>query len=382
MMCLIKAIGALSLFWMHVQNYIQECRLDEEKMHCICEQLRKIKIRKQYKPSLIYHPKKRQYTRSKNRSGLKATFNDIKIKQWIQEQLPDNIELHENDHIDIVHYHQGQFFHEHTDFVNTFPHHAIQVSILVGLKTTTHGGTTIRVNDKRITYHTTIQKGGVLLFNSMLPHSGEHVVGEKEILVLTGYVYPHRISPAHWCATYCDKVECFAVHQDYYDLYSEQQDALSTVFPIYYLYQNDYCIGIYNSKTNQCYRLDQPYSIDCMKKEQLSVMKHYKRWSSLARSNYPILKSMLLKKPLDAYRCQCTSNQQHHETIYRYEKEYCNAGNDYDVLKIPDMYINIHCSWFSMAIYNANYYEYWIRRITKQHCPKQIVCYIQQFLNV
>ena len=117
-------------------NYVNEFVLDDQTFAHIKNRLRKLKVRKRYKKALIYYPKKGKYLESEKRHSLKATFFDTQISNWVKDTLPHNIEISEYEHIDILHYSQGQYFKEHTDYVNTFPNSAIQVSIIIGLRNT------------------------------------------------------------------------------------------------------------------------------------------------------------------------------------------------------------------------------------------------------
>ncbi|HIB76474.1 MAG TPA: 2OG-Fe(II) oxygenase [Flavobacteriales bacterium] len=370
-------------------NYVSESILDEHTIQNIRKRLRQIRIRKQYKPALVYQPKHGKYFASRNRSSLKATFYDALLRQWMQSHMPHNIEIPEEEHIDIIHYSQEQYFKEHTDFVNTFPHGAIQVSILVGLKDTKQGGTTIRIEDKKTTYDTSIRKGGVLIFNSLLPHSGEPVIGEKEILVFTGYLFPRRIETTSLNTDFCDKIQCFAVHTQQYDYddnydddYDDENSDVYTIVPMYYFYQKKKCIAFYDAQTDACYRWNTPQSVIDMRKEQIMLIKNQKYTRLRDCSTYPLLTNILKRKNLKECFHQCKCNQQHNETRYRYEKEFCNGGDDYDVLKIPEMFVSTHCKWFSIALFNANYYAFWLDKIMNRQCPDNVMNEIQCFLQM
>ena len=374
-------------FHSNFMDYIQESVLDEHMIQNISKHLRHLRIRKQYRPALVYQPKHGKYVSSKNRSSLKATFYDGEIRTIVQNHLPDNIEIPEYEHIDIIHYSQGQYFKEHTDFVNTFPNSAIQVSILVGLKNAKEGGTSIRVEGEKKTYNASIRKGGVLIFNSLLPHSGECVVGEKELLVFTGYLFPRRIESTRLNTHYCDMVHCLAVQTETYDYYDndyENESDKHQTSPIcYYLYQNNRCIAIYDTHRDVCYRFNTPKHILDMQKEQLLLMKKpssYKQ--SFDCSVYPLLKDMLTRKKMEECFHQCKSNQQHNETLFRYEKEFCNGGNDYNVLEIPDMFVRTHCKAFDIAIFNSTYYAFWLEKIMNKLGSANIINIITPFLQM
>jgi len=358
-------------------NYVNEFVLDDQTFAHIKNRLRKLKVRKRYKKALIYYPKKGKYLESEKRHSLKATFFDTQISNWVKDTLPHNIEISEYEHIDILHYSQGQYFKEHTDYVNTFPNSAIQVSIIIGLRNTHQGGTTIRVGDETTTYGSPIRKGGVLVFDSMLPHSGEYVVGEKEVLVLTGYLFPERVPSTSWETHYCDKIRCLAVHTErraYYDEDGGEYDneRYHTVHPCYYLYQNRKCIATYDTQYEAtCYRMKDDSSplVDDLHKEQLRLMKDRNRQHIAdSAAAYPILKKMLQRKNVIDCFHQCRTNKQHHETVYRYEREFCNGGDDYDTVEIPDMFVSTHCKHFSIAVYNKNYYAFWLHKIFDTHC--------------
>ena len=361
--------------------------LNHDTMTNIQNRLSESQVRSQYKKALVYKPTQQKYVESSNRESLKATFFDDVLVDMIQQHTPSIIDIPHRKHIDIIHYDTGQYFNKHTDFVNMYPHYAQQVTIIIGLQNTEHGGTRLYMNGTSQMYDESIRYGGLLIFLSTIPHSGDIVVGEKEILVMTGYLFERRVNKLNNTLSYCQKVNILAIHKIQVSLnMSENAEnnnlESSSELPLYYIYINQVFVAIYDSKTDKCYRR-------IIQGNQCQLQNEQLKWMSMPYDteniddpvqSYPLLRDMLSRKNiLDCFR-QCKVHNEHMEIKYTYETEFCNGYDDYDVVKIPNMALNTYCQHFSMAFFDERYYTYWLNKWRNNVLPKHIVHFILEYV--
>jgi hypothetical protein len=357
----------------NADNYIHACQLPTAAVHRLKQILRQARIRRTYREALVYTPVEGAYSRSASRMSKKATFYNTDVVDLVQKYMPDSIFIRKASHVDLVHYRTGDYFDEHTDYVNTFPDHACQVTILIGLLDAKAGGTGIRTNGSMRMYSESRQRGGMLIFNSHLPHLGERVIGEKEIVVLSGFLFSQRVPKADYPLEYCDYMQCLAVSTQTRDLgYSDgnddgdaDTDADDCPLPAtIYIYSENRLRAAYNTQTGKCYAYaGRPTTgVTDFAAEQLYVMTTRPHESDF-ESAYPCLAAVLKRKKFAHILSQasCSNSQRH--TTYTYETEMCNGGDDYDVSRIPDLLIKTSCRSFEIAMYNKKYYMYWLRRI-------------------
>jgi hypothetical protein len=351
-------------------NYIHACQLPTVAVHRLKQILRQEHVRRTYKDALVYTPVVGKYSRSASRMGKKATFYNKEVVALVQRHMPDNIFIPKASHIDLVHYRTGDYFDEHTDYVNTFPDNACQVTILIGLLDAKTGGTGIRTGGSMQMYSESRQRGGMLIFNSDLPHMGERVVGEKEIVVLSGFLFSQCVQKAHHPLEYCEYMQCLAVSTQTRNLgYSDGDDSDDSDDNGYpdpatiYIYSENRLRAAYNTQTGKCYAYaGRPREVTDFGEEQLSVMSTNPYVSNLENA-YPCLDAVLKRKKFAHILSQasCTNSQRH--TTYTYETEMCNGGDDYDVIRIPDLLITTSCKRFEIAMYNMKYYMFWLQQI-------------------
>ena len=175
---------------------IHRGQLDPADVDVIERRLRALDVRRTFRSAQIYFPKARQYRASTARTGLKATFHDTEgvLLDTGRSALPSNVELPAHFHLDLLRYADGDHFAAHRDLVRHFPHGAVQVTVLIGLRDAARGGTCVHLASDAPPQlcHETRRKGGVLAFESHLLHAGESVTGVKEVLVCTGFAYDHQ----------------------------------------------------------------------------------------------------------------------------------------------------------------------------------------------
>ena len=115
------------------------------------------------------------------------------------------LRLRPGHHVDMLRYTRGGFIHRHVDMVagGTLAH-ATHMSVLVGLQTLPEGAgghTLVWANDddrdaSPTRYAEAGRAGGVLAFDSRMPHAGEVLrCGEKEVLVLSAWCDDKDWSP-------------------------------------------------------------------------------------------------------------------------------------------------------------------------------------------
>ena len=364
-------------------DYVHQSHLDTPILTTIRKRLKKNKIRSQYKKALVYQPQQQKYVESDNRLSRKATFHDETLVRLLQPHVPQNIDIPTYEHIDIVHYSTGQYFKEHRDFVNTYPHYAQQVTIIIGLQNAKRGGTRLHVHGKSIVYEESIRRGGVLIFHSTLPHAGDVVIGEKEILVFTGYLFERRVPTLYNTLVYCKKVDILAIHKKriVFDMpFDEDHNNIipPEEQPYYYIYINNVFVAVYNSRTDMSHRIKHG--------KQCNLQKEQLKWMNMpldideSVQHYPILRDILRRKNIMDCFHQCKVHHKHNEIKYTYEKEFCNGYDDYDVIKIPEMSVNTLCQHFSMAIFDERYYTYWLNKWKANALPKHIVHFILEYV--
>lgn len=384
-------------------NEVHQSSLTVPAVHIIKKRLKRLHVRRQYKNALVYKPHDGKYTKSHNRRSLKATFHDADIIRLVQKQMPETIELLTTEHIDLVKYSTGDYFKEHTDFINRYPHDGEQVTVIVGLVDTIAGGTRIRTGNSTRLYNESIQKGGVLVFPSRLPHSGEKVKGEKEILVFKGYCFDHRCkNKSRMVSSYCDTLEVLAIYEDmqnfddwqYLQLDDEQYENFISEeqlpMPKLYLYQNKSLVAFYDTDTrhSECMRLRTPAPVTNMQKEQLHRLEQDNHPYSFSNSiqPYPILAKTLCRKKITDCLRQSINRQTFSETRFHYThtKEFCNGGDDYDydVVKEAIGVTYRYCRSIHIAMFNNEYYCYWLQRITHLELPRDVFRNLYSFLTI
>lgn len=336
-----------------------------------------------YTAAQVFRPYIGKYTASPERKSLKATFHDARLVNFVRKQLPGDVELLPSEHVDLVKYSTGDFFKEHIDFVDRYPHGGEQVTVIVGLQTALSGGTRIRVNSQMELHNESITKGGVLIFPSHLPHSGEIVKGEKEILVFKGFLFVGRTPNRQLTSSvYCDTVHVLAIYEEfqsfYYTSYIENENDVdkaleSTPLPRLYFYQHNTRIAVYDARDEWCIRHYKKRRIESMQHEQA----HALETENDTGYSYPLLAAIVQRKQL--LRCfqQSTNQQTFSKTRYTYEREFCNDG--YDSVKVPRGITHRHCKHFCVSFFNPTYYTFWLHHIYPQ-LPDSVHRIIHTFL--
>lgn len=376
-----------------MDNYIYTTQLSELHLREVRQILKRQHVRRGYAPATVYRPKLQQYLVDENRRSFKTTFNNRKLKKIIRPYLAENIIIPDDNHIDLNYYRTGHYFREHKDFVPALANNSIQLTIIIGLLSTPVGGTSIRLGEKVTTYHQSIIKGGLLAFNSRLPHAGETVRGEKEIIVLTGYLFKGATSGGVITPTsplvYHDYYSCIAVYRynieigvdPVWSLEGERDNR--NLWPTFYIYQGNRLRWLATRKNKDSELLEVMEVIEGVREvnnfeeEELELIgsKEHYRFVSRVRSYWL---SSLLNRPPKIYDIFCQlelskSNAQE-EIIWGYESDddFCNGweggGGGYSRghtrTYIEDEYTILTCSKrFSFTLPNSNYYSYWLTRI-------------------
>lgn len=357
---------------------VYKSQMSAHAIRTIRKQLRKTKIRRRYKAAQVFQPYEGKYTISPNRKSLKATFHNTQLVNYVRKHLPPQVELLSSEHVDLVKYSTGDYFKEHTDFVDRYPQGGEQVSVIVGLQTTTSGGTRIRLNNKMQTHNESITAGGVLIFPSRLPHSGEVVKGEKEILMFKGFRFFRRVPKQQLTASaYCETVHVLAVYEDFQSYYSTHDEDVdidayepvsttqdSTPSLLLFFYQNNKQIAFYDTRNDRCSRFSVQRCVENMQHEQAHALESEAHLYATVHSDsqpYPLLAEMVQRKQLMECFHQSTNQQTFSKTRYTHEREYCNSG--YDSVKVPVGITHRHCKHFCVAIFNSTYYAFWLQRV-------------------
>ena len=393
-------------------DYIYTGSISDYDIHRIRKVLKKNHYRRQYRAAGVYRPREGRYQLDSNRVSQKATFHNQDLKNIIRDYLPEEVIIPDDNHIDLTYYKTGHYFREHKDFVNKFLNNAIQVTIIVGLLTTKSGGTSIRSNNNLTVYNESISKGGLLIFNSRLPHAGETVIGVKEILVFTGYLFgyslPSKMEPLLYSDYYkCIAVYSYTVYNDYNgypgsddELYDTNQGNGLYASPVFYIYHDNKLISIsyhhrYDlnsvSETNTyLIKPDKRKEVSDFNVEELSLLNNNPYLPHVIGNNNKFLHKILSRKALlnifDNLLPNKSQYQHKCEFEYEYEEEFCNGweeggggggGGSYPV--VTEEYTKFTCSKrFYITMYNKNYYRYWLNQISS--LPESIFNHISDYL--
>jgi len=357
-----------------IVRHIYQHRFNATTLHTIRKRLRKNKIRRKYHTAQVFYPQKGEYGVSPNRQSLKATFYDQDLVNLIRKHVPNHIELLSSEHVDLLKYTTGDFFKEHTDFVDCHPHGGEQVTIIVGLQNASSGGTRIRFNTETIVYNESITKGGLLIFPSRLPHSGEPVKGEKEILVFKGFSFiPCSLIQQLRSSVYCDVIHVLAIYKEFQSYYRGYEDLSEDNHvqlappqqptPLFYVYHHNTLVARFDAHDGTCIRYSSPQPIDNMQHEQVHKLEGHEQ-HAINGHPYPLLSKTIHRKKLIHCFAQCTNQQTFSKTRYTYEREFCNNG--YDIVKIPAGIVHRHGKRFCIALFNENYYAFWLSRVNSR----------------
>ena len=385
-----------------MSNYIYTGEVSDLDITRLRKILRQNHIRRGYNPARVYRPKERQYIRDENRRSLKTTFYHKGLKQIVRPYLPEGIVIPEDNHIDLNYYRTGHYFREHKDFVKGLPDNAIQVTIILALLSTREGGTAIRVGGKRTVYNQSITRGGLLIFNSRLPHAGENVVGEKEILVLTGYLFGIALPSPKVPLQFSDYYRCIAVYSYTVDLYEDPDKTTGEdhyLVPVFYIYANNLLRFIVSTDLSEPKGLQAfPVNIDgvshvnCYAEEELALIGEKNPYIFSQISDKPddsMGKVLTRKCLLEIFRhLEKSKSKWTHEVIYEYESEddFCNGWDEYGggggrsySRYIEEEYTKITCSkTFSISLPNQDYYNYWLGFL--HHLPTSLYDSITSYL--
>lgn len=362
-------------------DYVQEMQLPMHIVSDIRQQLQKTRVRKQYRRGCVYRPTIAKLSLTNKQTILKATFYNQKLVQCVQKFMPDTIEMLPDEHIDLLRYSHDQYLEEHTDDVHThtsFPYRAHQVTVLIGLLDAKQGGTVLRVHNQKKEYMCSARKGGVLMFNSLISHTEQRVVGHKEVLVLSAYLFPRRISRAHWHNVYCDRLDCIAVYRTKYDLnntafhsdYNEDDTQPLYEEPTYYFYQNHKWIGVYSPYYHICECIQQQPDTPPiqLQNEQLKLLKQYPHLGigDVHTHHYPLLECLMQETCIKECFEQSHSTHSVFNTIY---DDFCNSEYEHKIRTDAIMRIQTSTKCFGIAIYNARYYHFWLCKIFNGNLP-------------
>jgi len=316
------------------------------------------------------------------RISKKATFHNSAIKRLVRKYLPANITIPSDNHIDLTYYRTGHYFKIHQDYVGWFPENGIQVTIIIGLLTTKDGATSIRVDDKLQKYKESISKGGLLIFDSKLPHAGEPVIGEKEILVLTGYAFTRNVASPQATLQFSDYYRCIAIYSYTLDNDEAHEYPLPYLVDFYIYHSNKLRITCRGTPDNiiSSVLIDNTNlpEIHNFEEEQLRLMSDPLPFLSKLTAQYnPALDEILKKKGLMKILNQLDTSKTDYEIHNSNHYEMCNGGDDYEL--VNDSYINYTCTkTFSFTMYNKHYYNYWLTRIGRM--PTGLTYLITRFI--
>ena len=192
---------AASMTHIPPDDYVATGLLSHDRLRQIRKYLRSTHVRRGFSQARVYARGRGYYADLEQRVCLKATFRSHEVERLVATCLPPCVSIRPDHHIDLLKYTRGGYFRKHTDHVAAQPHGAVQVTILVGLRTLAEraGGRTLIWRRTRaaseaqpVGFQEPVIAGGVLVFNSQLAHEGEVLrYGEKEVLVLTGFVFAH-----------------------------------------------------------------------------------------------------------------------------------------------------------------------------------------------
>jgi hypothetical protein len=366
-----------------MDDYIYTSTIDDDDIAKIRKILKKHHIRRHYDMAPVYHTREKRNMISTNRVAFKTTFHNQAIKLIIQPYLPENLTLPESHHIDLSYYKTGHYFREHQDFVNQYPNNGVQVTIIIGLLTTKAGTTSIRVANGVRQYRESISKGGLLIFNSCLPHSGDPVVGEKEIVVLTGYLFRHRLAAPKTPLQFSQYYRCIAYYHNSdnldhidnlpYDPSDQECIRYADNYhypPVFYLYRENRLRAVINldlsgrvykailvSNSNQNIK-----PVTCFDSEQLRLIARQPILTIEDRHN-PILQEMLQRKELLDIFKDISNSKTHYTTDRHVSYEMCNGLDDgWD--EVEEFYTSYHYTrTFSITLYGKKYYHYWLGQL-------------------
>jgi hypothetical protein len=156
------------------------------------------RVRTRLRPARLFSHRRGYYDDPRSRRGLKASFRSARLERTLSGALRTmGLRLRPGHHVDMLRYTRGGFIHRHVDMVagGTLAH-ATHMSVLVGLQTLPEGAgghTLVWADDddrdaSPTRYAEAGRAGGVLAFDSRMPHAGEVLrCGEKEVLVLSAW---------------------------------------------------------------------------------------------------------------------------------------------------------------------------------------------------
>lgn len=368
-----------------MDHYIYTGTISDNDISSIRKILRRNHIRRGYNPARVYRAKERKYVVDSNRLSLKTTFYHSGLKNIIKSYLPDGLVIPSDNHIDLTYYKTGHYFREHMDFVKELPDNAIQVTLIVGLLTTPVGGTSIRVQTKAVTYPQSIRKGGLLIFNSRLPHAGEKVLGEKEILVLTGYLFSNRLVSPKAPLQFSDYYRCIAVYNYNIGVDEDPCEPVDSsphyLCPTFYIYDGNQLRFIaYRSFSNDgltahLVKREKVEKVSDFLEEELALIGDTSPYpiSLFTEGENPILGEILTRKGLlDIFEhLERSNSRSQHKVVYSYESDddFCNGWDEYGgggggSSYIESEYTCLTCSkTFSVTLSNKYYYRYWLERV-------------------
>lgn len=318
----------------------------------------------------VFTPATGVYTKSPRRDSFKATLHDNDLVCIIRDGLPPEVHIPCDRHVDLLRYTQGQHFDRHTDFVNTHPHHARQVTVLVGLRCARAGGTILHTEGgHKVTCEETIRRGGLLIFDSALPHAGGAVDGVKEVLSFVGFHFPPQRARAPLRGAFTTPLSCLAVHQEVVHLWADNsapEDATRSHGPLpwvhVYTSGGGRRLASCNMETNLCVRYTHQPPVRDANTEQLVRMQS--PYTDDAQLPYPLLREALRRKRVCAMASTACRTRCKSRVLYTEDREYCNAGDDYDTTHVPTLRIHTSCARFRVAMYDRRYVAYWVGRVS------------------
>lgn len=339
--------------------YVHRGEVTDELVGRLMTRLARTRAWGKLRKAKVFIPSIGRYVQRPQRTGLKAALRDDELVRILRVGVPPEVHIPDGHHVDLLRYAQGQRFDRHTDFVNTHPHDARQVTVLVGLRRARAGGTVLYTANGTAHCEETIRRGGLLIFDSALPHAGERVEGAKEVLAFIGFHFPpRRMERTGAQGRVTSALKCLAVCQEvvgddagpfpprpWVHVYTEDGRRLASCdmeagVCVRYVHQP----GVLDANAEQLERIRTPHTGDV--------------WAS-----YPLLYEVLRRKRVCAMASAARRTRIESHVRHVDEREYCNAGDDYDTTHVTALRIHTACSRFEVAMYDRRYVIYWVDKI-------------------
>ena len=351
-----------------MDKYIKYGNLSNNELKKVRKTLKQLRLRRHYKKATVYQRDLGNSIESRRRRSKRISFDHPLLSNCIEKiikKIDTSIFISKNHHIELIKYGSGDYFQPQYDYKETFINGAFQVSIIIGLVDTQGGATKITIEDESKIYNQSITKGGILILNSNLLHECLSVVGEKEILLLTGYSFLNKKLSQPVYNPFIHHLDFISVivSQSHYDNDDDEpHDNKTFLLYIYYLgklvgfYTNCKCWG------RNTINFD---TVTDFKQESVSVIdkiKHLQR-SMNCDVEYPILETFINEHNITDLVKTMSYDISDNYTQYRYEKEWCNGYDGYDYVKVPNYTEYICSKHFKLTCYGNDYYKYWCRKL-------------------